>query len=360
MPIPRPGITYNETVATITEPIEVEEVLCFIVQTSETLPGDGQLTLYESFDAFSAVATNKGLPKTLELINNILASTGATEFYVYSVKTDTASGFTTAVTSNTHYKEIRRVIYFEETASSEANPIRVKMNALASACHTTSHNGSFRKAIVIPYGTVEDAVNDEDAQGLPQDIALTTITGINPDSDGRLYVFMPDNYIAMINHLLETPEGVEPGFEYVDGVDTPKYVWTYDQMDTLRNAGINFLEPERANGVTSYRIHLGVTTGAKTDKADRLIASREIADALLRDIDTELSVYIKGPKNDEREAMAQETVDNVIQSYVSRLYVDAEGTTLVLTDNGDMTYALNGTITPTRTLVAIEVNTILQ
>ena len=146
----------------------------------------------------------------------------------------------------------------------------------------------------------------------------------------------------------------------IGGITSLAYEFTPTQEDILRNAGINFIESERNGEITNYRIHLGVTANAQNDGADALIIAREINNELLREIDTQLRPLIKDKATETNITQAQTIVDGVVSDFVKDENVTEDGTGLTVTQKNEYTYVVSGTITPTKTLIAIEVNTTLQ
>lgn len=352
-----PGVYFGESVTTIADTTGSDEVLTFIVQTSSTITSiDDKLTLFTSFDAFNTVATNKGLTKTLAFINKVLAATGHTQFYVYSVKTDTSAGWTAAITSSSHLKENMKFIYYEETASSGSMTLASKISTLATACATCYGLGAFRVSYVIPYGTLAAAITAATSTPAESTIVTQFTSILSGDGNSRVVVLLPDGEDAMMATIINAGYTTEPGYPVVSGnVSTLTYEFTRDQMLTLQNLGVCFLRKERVNGILQYRINLGVNTAFKSSKADGLIFSRAVADQLLREVDEAVEPFIKEGETTSNLTFVQTAVDGVVAEFVTDELVKKDGTKLTVVDSGNMTFGVTGTITTTKSLIAIDV-----
>ena len=358
-----PGIYFSETVTSIATDLDSSDVLTFIVQTSTEISSiDNKLTHFDSFDAFSTIATDKGLPKTLQFINDVLAATGHTEFYVYSVKTDTADGFKAAINSSSQYEENQKFIYFEETKSAQANGISAKSLSLATACHECYEFGSFRIAYVVPYGTIMDAVTNK-AEGVTNESAVVTaFTSILTGSgDSRLVMILPDGYSAMMSTIINVGYNVDAGYPVVSGdVGTLLFDFTRAQMLTLQNLGVCFLRRERVNRVDEYHVNLGVTTAFKSNTADQLLVARSIVDELLRQIKIRVRPFVLDKEMESNVAFVQTAVDEVVNEFVVNGDVLLAGTVLTVVDAGNMTFNITGSVQTIKSIVAINVDTTIS
>jgi len=354
-----PGIYFGETVNTIASETGDEEVLTFIVQTNSTLTNiDDQLTLFTSYDAFKTIAAGKGLTKTLSFINKVLAATGHTQFYVYSVKTNTSAGWTNAVTSSSHLKENKKFIYYEETPSGSNTTLATKISALTSACTTCYGLGAFRVAYIIPYGTISDAITNAETGTPSETTVVNTFTSLlTGDGSSRIVMIMPDGEDAITSTIINAGYTTEPGFPVVSGnIPSLQYNFNREQMLTLQNLGVCFAKPERVEGLIQYRINLGVNTAFKSSAADGLIVSRAIADELLSQVDMACEPFIKDKDSAANIVFVQTAVDGVVSEFVSEGLVTSDGTKLTVVDTGNMTFGISGKITTVKSLVAIDVN----
>lgn len=349
---------FGETVTSLASEVDSGEILTFIVQTSTAISSiDDKLTLFETFDAFNTVANNKGLTKTLAFINDVLAATGHTRFYVYSVKTDTSAGFQAAVNSSSALKECQKFIYLEETASAQANPITAKISALNTACTNCYQFGAFRTAYVIPYATITAAVTAASSTPAETTVVSTFTTMLSGDGSGRIIMILPDGYSAMMSTIINVGIEQDAGRPVVTGnPGTLTYTFTREQMITLQNLGVIFIRPDRVNGTMEYHINLGVTTSFKNSSADGLLISRLTADELLRQVDLAVRPFILDRENDANIVFVQSAVDAVVADFIEEGYVTST-TGLTVSDAGNSTFAINGIITTTKSLIAIEVNT---
>lgn len=362
MPEELSGIYFGETVSTITSSTTEDEDLCFLVQTStaiETL--DNQLKYYTNIEDFKTDVQDKGLTKTTEFIEAVLALAGRNRFYVYSIKTDTAAGFKEAVTCSTDIKEIRKVIYFEETASTQQNSLSTKMNALASACHDVYKYGAFRIAYVIPKATIEAAVAAAE-NVLPATTVVNTFqTLLTGDGDGRLAIMVPDQEANVMATIEASPFYQDAGKNNLLGtVGELKYKFTREQMKTLLNLGVMFIRSRRISGTIQYRLEGGISTSFKNGKADGTLSARQTADELLHQCDIALDVLINDEDQLNNVAFAQTAVDDVVGNFIAGQYVTESGTNLTVNDAGNMKFTITGEIETVKPLRTIEVNTIIK
>lgn len=356
------GVYYGEdvTVQAITENIQPDEVLQFIVQTSTAIADyDDQLTLTD-ITTFKTKVAGKGLTATTDYIESILTAIGHTQFYVYSIKTNTTTGWEEAITCGSHLKEIKKVIFYEENniTGTGAPTIANKMTAMASACHECSETGGFRIAFVVPQKTVDSAVASASNVAPPTTAVTTlssTLTNIN---DGRLCVILPDKAKEISSYMVTKQFYEEIGLGYIPGVNSVTYDFTTDQLVTLRNLGIIIPRPVWEAGVVNYEIELGVTTNYSQDAADGQLVSRTIADELLREIDADIRPFVKTSEEESNIKFVQTAIDGVIGRFVTNKYVTSE-TKLTVTSAGNRKFAVDGKIYTNKSIEAIEVHTIL-
>ena len=352
-----PGVYFGETVTTIADTTSMDEVLTFIVQTSSTISSiDDKLTLFTSYDAFETVATNKGLTKTLAFINKVLGATGHKQFYVYSVKTDTSTGWTDAIESSSQYKENKKFIYYEETKSSNNMTIASKISTLATACNSCYELGAFRVAYVIPYGTLADAITTASTTPAESTIVTQFTSLCSGTGSSRIVLLLPDGEDAMMSTIINAGYTMEPGYPLLSGsISGLTYNFTRAQMLTLQNLGVCFIRPERIQGEFQYRINLGVNMAFKDSKSDGLIFSRAVVDELLYNVDIAINSFIKDKETDSNIAFVQTAVDGVVSDFVDEQLVKQSGTSLTVVDSGNMAFGVTGQVTTIKPLAVIDV-----
>lgn len=356
-----PAMYFTETVENNPEYTQ-EYTPLFIVQTATEIPSiDGITTEFTSINAFKAVATNKGLTKTIEYIEDDLNESNKTSFYVHSIKTDTAEAFRDILTSTAHLDDITTVKYIEETKSSNNNSIISKMTAIKNGLQLNEEVGTFRVAYVIPYGTVSDAVANAENK-TKEEVYIETMESITAgDGDGRLCITIPD---SMAGAVTGKCGGVnydeEAGYTSISNIKLDDICnFTYDQMLTLQNLGVLFVRPEKIAGVTQYRINLGVTTSFKESSADGLLICRTIVDEMLRQIKAVGTAFIKAPESETTLASLNVEVSNIVNDFASEGSIIKSETSLTVSDAGNSTFIISGKIKPIKSIIAIEVNTTL-
>lgn len=354
-----PGIYFGETVTTLTGQIAEEDMVCFVVQSTESIPSiDNKCTLFADYESFESVATDKGLPKTLAFIDAVLTRSGKTSFYVYGVRTDTIAGYSAAITSSTHIKELRHFVYFEETKTDLS--VATKMTALRDGCNNCYRYGAFRTVTVIPDATIADAVTNANANTPKEQTVVSTFTTLlNGVSSGRLNVAVPDGASTIVGHILGIDFYEEPSVAELGAVEL-EYAFDYGQMKSLMNLGVLFIRQKRIGGVTVNKINFGVNTGYNSSSADGTIKARRIADELLHNIDYALDEYIGQDDHANNIVLAQTSVDSEVSEFASAGYVDQAGTLLTVADTGTMKMGVDGTITTTKPLREIDVNTVIN
>ena len=356
------GVYFDETVSTVVNDIEpTNEILQFIVQTSSTIASlDDQLVL-TNLSSFKTAVSGKGLTNTTDMIEYLLNATGHTKFYVYSVKTDTDAGWQAAVTTSQLYKEVKKVIYLEETASSNSFKIENKMASMITGCATCATYGAFRIAYVIPAGTINAAITA--ASSTPAETTLMTTFSSIMDGihNGRLCVVLPDNYKNIMATIAIKEYFEEVGYGDIYGeISELTYKLTKEQVLALRNLGVIVPRVRYVEGTWHYEIELGVTTNWNNDKADGLLVARTITDELLRDVDNAVRPFVKEAEHEANEGFVQTAVDNVVATYVKNKYVKSDGTKLSVADTGNLSFNITGGVKPTRTLAVINVSTNLS
>lgn len=354
-----PGVYFTETVTQNTVFTE-DEVPLFLVQTSTAISDiDNTITGYANFAAFETVAKNKGLTQTLKYMQDVLTESEHDNFYVYSIKTDTATGFTDAIKSTAHLTDVTSIIYVEEAKSAQANAITSKIAAIKAGVHDNAENGVFREAYIIPYGTVDDAV-DNASNTTPEAAAVTAMTTITSgDGDGRICVVLPDSLAGcVVGHCIGSDYDEEPGFTALGLLDlTGVYNFDATQMLTLQNNGVLFVRQERLQGGNQYRINLGVTTSFKESSADGLIVCRTTVDAILRRIAFEGQAFVKAKESESNLAAFNSVISGIVTDFADEESINREGTALTVADAGNSTFTVTGTIQPIKSVIAIEVNT---
>ena len=145
----RAGVYFTETQGAVATADEgVNFIPLFIVQTATAIASiDDKITLFANADAFATVAQNKGLTKTIKYISEALSEAGRNQFYVYSIKTDTADAFTGLIEECASRTEIRDVVYIEETKSSGTTTITAKASAIATALADNYEKGTLRRGL---------------------------------------------------------------------------------------------------------------------------------------------------------------------------------------------------------------------
>ena len=359
-----PGVRFTETVSTEDKGYEQTKYPLFIIQTSTAIAAlDNKVTQFSSFKTFKQIVNGKNLDKTVIAMNKILSEAENNQFYVYSVKIDLEDGFRNFLNDITHLDDIQDVIYFEEATASQTNPINTKIKAILSALENNATKGTFRRAIIIPYATVHNAVLNKEENVRTEDAVMSSLTtAISGVASGRIIVVLPD--IGYCNQasgkIVATPFNEDPGYTAVNvDADQLEYNFTYEEMITLQNLGIVFVKEEKVQGVKQFRINLGVTTSFREDKADGLIKQRATADELLRRCKYEADYYVKIPEADNLKTFLQNDVNDVIKEMVDDFYISNK-TKLTVNTNEEHFLELSGDIYPYGSIYAVKVNTTIQ
>ena len=357
-----PGVYFTETVTDNAEFTE-DNVPLFLVQTSTAISSiDNKITSYTNFKTFETRAKDKGLTQTLKYMQDVLTESENDNFYVYSIKTDTSAAFTAAIESTAHLTDVTSIIYVEETKSAQANAITSKIGGIKSGLHSNAENGVFREGYIIPYGTVQDAIENAENTA-PEAVIVTELTTITTgDGDGRICVALPDSLAGcVVGHCIGSDYDEEPGFEALGLLDlTGVYNFNATQMLSLQNMGVLFVRPERLQGGNQYRINLGVTTSFKESSADGLIVCRATVDAMLRRIAFEGQAFVKAKESESNLAAFNSVISGIIGDFAAEESVNRNGTKLTAADAGNSTFTVTGTIQPIKSVIAIEVNTTIN
>lgn len=367
-----PGVYFTETVDAGQVDSSVEYAPLFVVQTSTTIAQiDDQITYFDGISGFETIATNKGLTKTIASMKTILNEYQSDKFYVYNIHTDTSASITSIIKDSANIDDIIDIIVIEETKSGNTNTINAKIKAIQSALADNYENGTFRTAIILPYGTVADAVANKES-GVTTASAVTTAltTALNGVTDGRIICVVPDetSMSVVAGHIIATPFYRESGYDPISIDGTLNYEFTLSEMLTLQNMGVCFIREESRAGVKQYRINLGVTTSFANSSADGLIKSRKIVDEILREVKFECNNIVKSEDVETSAVFIQTECDNIISDFIDNNYLLKElkvgGVTyksqLKATVGDRFTINVNGTLIPTGSLIAINVNTTIE
>lgn len=367
-----PGVYFSETVATDSVDQTVDYAPLFIVKSTSSIAQiDDQVTYFEGINAFSTIARNKGLNKTIDAMRVILNQYQASNFYVYNVATDTSASMVSILEDCANKEDIIDIIFIEETKSAQANDVNTKIKAIQTALADNFTNGAFRTAIVIPYGTVHDAVTNKESGVTTSSAVITSLSSVLTGvSDGRIFCVVPDEVTMGVisGHIIATPFYHEVGFESLNIIGTPEYEFTLSEMLTLQNMGVCFLRKESRAGVDTYRINLGVTTSFADSAADGLIKSRKICDEVLRQIKTECENIIKSDDVETEKAFIQKECDNTLEEFIQQKYLLKETTKdgikykTKLTANVEdrNTINISGSLIPAGSLIAVNVSTVIE
>lgn len=359
----RSGVYFSETTTSTGVEYEQQRIPLFIVQTSTAIADlDGVITHYTGIDAFKTAVTGKGLTQTVKYIEDILNEYELSEFYVYSIKTDTAIGFTDAIKSTAHLDDVTSITYIEETKSANANTINSKIAAIKAGLDDNYANGVFRMGFIVPYGTVSDAVSN--ASNTTSEAAciasLTTI--LSGTGSGRICVPLPDaNAGIVIGKCLATPYDENPGFDYVaSSPAASEYNFDNTQLLTLQNLGVMVLAKETFGGVTSYRIDEGVTTSFKSNASDGYYVDRAICDEFLRGVRDICRPYVKAKESATTVEGIRGDIAALKKEFVAEESIVDAGTTISVNSTGNNTLTVSGTVQPVGTVHTIDVAMTIQ
>lgn len=361
-----PGIYFSETV----EATNTENIIrpLYLVQTKNVIDSlDNKITLFNSIDDFKTAVEGKGLTYTTDFIEKAINETNntITSFYVYSIKTDTITGFTNALINTTNYANIKNVFYIEEETSSSSNTLTNKITAMQTGVQNNATNGVNRIVYTVPYATLNDAVSNE-KDATKEETALTTMTEVTKGfNNGRTCIIFPDTQAGIIaGKIIRTPYNEDIGFSELNtGIIALDYAFNYTQMVTLMNAGVIFINQEVRRGGNIYRVNLGVTTSfsSENNKADSLLLSRTIADEVLDQINERCEPFVKDTETENTINLIQAECDRIVEEYIETNDVLQEGTELTVRDTTKpYTIEITGYIKPVGCIAVIEVNTTLK
>lgn len=350
------GIYFNETVNT-TPQFEAKEFNpLFIIQTETAITKlDDVLTEYNNIETFKTDVENKGLTKTVKYIENTLLEAENSNFYIYSLKTNTADGINNSISITENKEDIRDIFYFEENTINGLN-IKQKIAAFKTAAEAAETRGAFKYVYITPYATINGAI-DEEENTAPEATAIATWQDIlTATGSGRIIAINPDGCANMSGKAAArefSEEIAATGFN--TDVDL-KYNFTAAQQLILQNLGVLFIRERNVQGVKAFRIHGGLTTSFKDGAADGLLKSRTICDELLRRVKWEIDPYIMETDNDNTVKFIQTAIDAKIDEF-NGVYTVKSGTSLTASKAGNYTINLNGQITPYGSTLFINVNT---
>lgn len=357
-----PGVYFSETIGTIAT--ELAEAPLFIIQTSTAIASIDEQIIKTNLAALTEVATDKGLTKTLQIIEQTLTEARLlnSEFYVYSVKTDTAANFSKIIEDSSHLTDIKTVFYIEETKSASGNSINSKLGALKAGADACAVNGVNRVIYAIPYGTVMDAI-DNASSGTDESNCITSLTSIvNGINSGRVAVILPDYSGAIAGRVLDADYNEEIGYPEINtAIDSMAFNFTYSQMVTLQNLGILFIRAEQIRGTFIYRVNLGVSTAFAGNGADGLLLSRRVCDEVLNQVKYECDDFVKASTDVEGGLVTLQTdIDNVLERFIAAGEIFEDESQLVVSEGSDVyTFKLSGKIKPIKSTIAINVETTL-
>ena len=358
----KPGIYFEEETV-VTSSYDGTTIPLFIIQGNTDIASlDGQTILITDFNAFKTITENKGLTQTLRYIENILLESGISQFYVHKVKTDTATTFTNILKETANFNEIVDVAYIEETKSGNDNTIISKIGALKNGLVDNAQNGIFRECYIIPYGTVQNAISTKAEGVTAEEAAITSLNAITEGAgNGRIIMTVPDSNAGfVVGHCIGSEYNAGVDHDPLGNVDTTNNLqFNAVQELNLCNRGILVVSRESVHGVNQYRLYLGVTTSFKEDKSDGYIRGRRVCDELLRQFKFQSEELIKRPEPVEEQEVST-ILSTIIVDFSDAKDIVAEGTVLDVTDKGDQTFGVSGTITTTKPLLEIDVDTILK
>ena len=355
------GVYFTENVGSVSATTTTTPL--FIIQTTTEIPSiDEQYIKFQNLTAFKTIAENKGLTETINFIEETLNEAGMVnnEFYVYSIKTDTAANFTRVLVDSSHMSEIRDVFYFEESKSANGNSINAKLGALKTGANTCYTNGVTRIVYVCPYGTIMDAVANS-SQTTAEGACLAAINTItNGINSGRISVILPEYPGASAGRVLAARYNEEIGYPVVNtAISEPIFHFTTSDMITLQNKGVLFIRGEMLRGSYVYRVNLGVSTAFGGNGADGLLLSRRVCDEVLNQVKYACDDFVKAPNDIEGGLVTLQTdIDNVLDRFVSAHEIIEEDSELTVTEGSDVyTFNVAGQIKPIKSTIAINVNT---
>lgn len=359
----RAGVYFTETQGAVATADEgVNFIPLFIVQTTTAIASiDDKITLFANADAFATVAQNKGLTKTIKYIREALGEAGRNQFYVYSIKTDTAAAFTSLIEECASRTEIRDVVYIEETKSSGTTTITAKVSAIATALDDNYEKGTLRNGLIVPYGTVTDAVTNADNTTAEEAVVTSMTAVLNGVTSGRITGIVPDDACvgAGIGKFIGRQYNDEIGSTpFNSSIDALTYNFNDTQILALCNIGCLVVTGSYVRGAMEYRVEVGCTASMKNSTADQLLISRSIADQLLRDVKVECDAFIRTKLTTNTVKLLQGEIDSVVADYVANEDVLNAGTKLTVSQsNVPYTLNVNGSIQVAGSLLVINIDT---
>lgn len=367
-----PGVYFSETVESGQVDSTKEYAPLFITKSSSSIPQlDDQIVYFEGLSSFVSIATQKGLGKTMNAMKVILNTYGSEKFYVYNIATDTSASMVSILEESAMKEDIIDVIFIEDSKSANANSINSKTKAIQTALHDNFENGTFRTAIIVPFGTVHDAVTNKGENATVSGTVISSLAScFDGVTDGRIFGVVPDDTLmaSTVAQIIKTPFYAECGYETIEITGVPEYEFTMSEMITLQNMGLCFLRKQTRNGVDNYRINLGVTTSFANSDADGLIKSRRICDEALRQIKAECDNVVKSEDVETSDAIIQTAINTILSDFIEQKYmlssITVDGvkysTKLTATVGDRFTINVNGYLIPTGSLIAINVNTTIE
>ncbi len=366
-----PGVRFEESVYV---PNTVEEespyIPLFIIAGTDVLPCDNVLTLFEDYNAFTQIRNN-GFAKAAAIIKRALAESGQNKFYLYSNKTDTKESYKNIFIDSANKEEIKKAFYLETVASSNNNSLNNKIKGIQEGLEDNYNKGVFRTCTIVPLGTVSKAVETKEEGAVNEAVVITALTNaLDGVESSRIQITVPDTAYngQLVGKLLETPYNREAGYTAMNIKKAFDYDFSAGQVDTLRGMGVLFAQEEFTGNESQYRIHLGVNTNYKGQKADGLIKSREIADELLRQVKFACLQYIKNEDITTSKVMIQTDCDTIVQRFINNNdveeMVELEGEIIKTKLNVQVvdrySAVITGTILPVGEVLQITVNTTIM
>lgn len=358
------GVYFTEQQATISS--GTQRLPIFIVQTSTAIASiDNQILKYTNMEAFEAVVEGKGLTNTVKYMNQVLTENdGNLPFYVYSIKTDTNTAFTNIVKDLSAYPEITHIIYIEETKSSNDNSISDKISAIKAGLNYLRSHGHFKKAYIVPYGTIHDLITNKTAGTRDETVILNNLPALSNSVDsGAIIVTVPCSYAGAIvgkciNTVFDDDAGRTDLKTVITGLD---FKFTDDEKLDLVNAGLMFIDNEETRNGFVYRIYSAVTTSFAQSKADGYLISRTICDEVLNDVKLECLDFIKAKESETSITLLNTLISGIIDKYVEKDDIKEDASYLNATE-GETPYIIDieGEIKPYGSTQIINVATRIE
>lgn len=358
----RPGIYFSETVTVNTTTYDGDYVPLFLIQGGESIAAiDDKLVLYEEYEAFRNVLDDN-LPISAAIIEQAIIEGGIGRFYVQKLSAATATAFTKALADCGSKSEIRDVIYIEEGKAADVSAI---ITAIKTGLNDNFTNGTPRTAVIIPYGTITDAISKQGANTTDAETIITQFTALtNGTGSGRILLTVPDRkYAGAIAGRIATREYNDEIAKYPlnYAIDALTYTFTDSQIVTLTQKGVLLVTERQRQGNTNYYIEMGVTGSYKDDGADAYLITRSIADELLRRCKYAIEDNLFDKETEMALAKTQSDVDGVIKDFAVNEDVDGDDTYLnVVEDDEPYVAHLAGQIVAAGSMTIIEINSTLS